>query len=59
MADRIDILALAEEFEWDEGNVKKNWEKHRVAHIECEEIFFNKPVIMTRNGTRNGVRLDY
>ncbi len=49
MADRIDILALVEEFEWDEGNVKKNWEKHRVAHIECEEIFFNKPVIVKKD----------
>jgi uncharacterized DUF497 family protein len=39
------ILDLAEGFEWDEGNIRKNWEKHQVSHIECEEIFFNSPVI--------------
>jgi len=33
-------------FEWDEGNAGKNWEKHRVADIECEELFFNQPLIV-------------
>ena len=32
-------------FDWDEGNVNKNWDKHRVHHLECEEIFFNEPII--------------
>ena len=27
-------------FDWDKANILKNWEKHRVSHIECEEIFF-------------------
>ncbi|MBI4720719.1 MAG: BrnT family toxin [Chitinivibrionia bacterium] len=34
-----------EEFEWDEGNLLKNWEKHRVSASECEEIFFNRPLV--------------
>jgi uncharacterized DUF497 family protein len=42
----MDILSRVEGFEWDEGNIKKNWEKHRVSHIECEEIFFNKPLVV-------------
>jgi hypothetical protein len=33
-------------FEWDEGNAGKNLEKHRVADIECEELFFNQPLIV-------------
>jgi len=33
-------------FNWDEGNVEKNWEKHRVSPFECEEIFFNQPLIV-------------
>jgi uncharacterized DUF497 family protein len=49
MKDWNDILSLAEGFEWDEGNVRKNWEKHRVSHIECEEIFFNNPIIIKRD----------
>ncbi len=32
-------------FEWDEGNADKNWEKYSVADFECEEVFFNQPVV--------------
>jgi uncharacterized DUF497 family protein len=32
-------------FEWDEGNLFKSWEKHRVSAAECEQIFFNKPLV--------------
>lgn len=33
-------------FDWDEGNAQKNWEKHGVADSECEEVFFNQPLIL-------------
>ena len=49
MKDWTDTLSLAEGFEWDEGNIKKNWEKHQVSHIECEEIFFKSPIIFKRD----------
>lgn len=39
------IFNRAEGFEWDEANLHKNWLKHKVAHFECEEIFFNEPLI--------------
>lgn len=29
------------EFEWDEGNKNKNWEKHKVNILEIEEIFLS------------------
>jgi len=32
-------------FDWDQGNINKNWDKHRVHHLECEEIFFNEPLV--------------
>jgi uncharacterized DUF497 family protein len=32
-------------FDWDEGNILKNWEKHGVSASECEQIFFNFPLI--------------
>ena len=32
-------------FDWDEGNLLKNWEKHRVSASECEQVFFNRPLI--------------
>lgn len=31
-------------FEWDEGNILKNWEKHKVSNDECEQIFANSPL---------------
>jgi uncharacterized DUF497 family protein len=36
-------------FDWDEGNLTKNWDKHDVSSGECEQIFFNKPLIVKRN----------
>lgn len=31
-------------FDWDQGNIEKNWQKHKVHYKEAEEIFFNKPL---------------
>jgi uncharacterized DUF497 family protein len=33
-------------FDWDDGNSQKNWEKHRVSTGECEEVFFNLPLLL-------------
>lgn len=33
-------------FEWDEGNAEKNWQKHGVRASECEEVFFNRPLLV-------------
>ncbi len=35
-----------EGFEWDDGNRNKNWVKHNVSIQECEEVFFNDPLIV-------------
>jgi hypothetical protein len=32
-------------FDWDEGNLLKNWERHKVSASECEQVFFNRPLI--------------
>lgn len=42
----MEILSRIEGFEWDKGNINKNWEKHRVSHTECEEVFFNEPIVV-------------
>lgn len=34
-------------FDWDEWNLNKNRRKHNVEWSECEEAFFNKPLIMS------------
>ncbi len=33
-------------FDWDEYNRAKNWQKHRVLAGECEEVFFNLPLLL-------------
>jgi uncharacterized DUF497 family protein len=33
-------------FDWDDGNRDKNWEKHQVSNGECEEVFFNIPLLL-------------
>jgi len=32
-------------FDWDRFNKEKNLIKHKVLYKECEEVFFNKPLI--------------
>jgi uncharacterized DUF497 family protein len=41
-----DILESCEGFEWDDTNSVKNWLKHKVSKIECEQVFFNRPLII-------------
>lgn len=33
-------------FEWDEHNLDKSWYRHQVTNQECEELFFNVPLIV-------------
>ncbi len=40
------LLLRCTGFEWDKGNRDKNWLKHRVSNSECEQIFFNRPLII-------------
>jgi uncharacterized protein len=45
VADALAELTACAGFQWDDGNSHKNWERHRVSRAECEEIFFNDPVV--------------
>jgi uncharacterized protein len=40
------MLENVEGFEWDEENSNKNWHLHSVTNGECEEVFFNLPLII-------------
>ena len=39
-------LSNCKGFQWDEGNSNKNWYLHNVTDSECEDIFFNLPLII-------------
>jgi len=47
--DVYEQLAKCTGFLWDEGNVLKIWVKHRVTAAECEQIFFNRPLIVVED----------
>jgi len=47
--DAYERLARCTGFDWDEGNVLKNWVKHRVTAAECEQIFFNHPLVVAED----------
>ena len=40
------VIENCEGFEWDEGNSNKNWHLHGVTDGECEDVFFNLPLII-------------
>ena len=40
-----DILTKCIGFEWDKNNSEKIKTKHGVTPVECEQVFFNIPVI--------------
>ncbi len=39
-------LLAATGFDWDRANTLKNWEKHQVSPFECEQLFFNRPLVV-------------
>ena len=36
-----------EGFQWDEGNSEKTWVRHEVSQAECEQLFLNRPIVVT------------
>lgn len=46
MAGFPDELVNCTGFQWDTGNAPKIWERHQVSQVECEQLFFNRPVLV-------------
>ena len=46
MSEWPEELATCTGFEWDAGNIDKNWERHQVSAAECEQVFFQRPVLI-------------
>jgi len=45
----MEDLSRCTGFQWDKGNSDKNWEKHGVSRLECEQLFFNKPSLVFKD----------
>lgn len=46
-------------FEWDEGNLAKNWDRHQVSSIECEEVFLNVPLLLAEDSKHSAHEVRY
>lgn len=53
------ILPKPLRFEWDRGNIGKNFKKHGISDKESEEVFGNKPLLISldkRHSTKKEIR---
>ena len=50
----IDRLLECTGFEWDEANAPRIWEKHGVSPMECEQVFFNLPLVAGHDEEHSG-----
>lgn len=37
------------DFDWDQGNLDKSLIKHRVTRLEAEQLFYNRPIVVTED----------
>lgn len=44
-----ELLQQCTGFEWDAGNSKKNWISHQVSRSECEQVYFNEPLVVSED----------
>ncbi len=54
----IDFSAITG-FDWDEGNLDKNWDRHLVSNGECEEVFFNEPFFVGNDDRHSALENRY
>jgi hypothetical protein len=48
----MDEFIAVSGFQWDEANTAKSWLRHDVAWTECEQVFFNLPLIVAPDEPR-------
>ena len=53
------IFGSVSGFEWDKGNIDKNWEKHHVAYVECEELLLSGRFILSKDTTHSATEDRY
>lgn len=54
-----DIFEQALEFEWDQGNLDKNWVKHRVSAQESETAFLDPKAFLTTDVSHSTAEYRY
>lgn len=41
-----DLLENCTGFQWDDANIDKNWERHKVTPEDAEDVFFHEPLVV-------------
>ncbi len=54
-----DQLLRCTGFDWDEANAPKIWKKHEVSPLECEQVFFNLPLVAAHDEKHSGTEMRY
>ena len=54
-----DRLQACTGFQWDDGNATKNWDNHAVSQGECEQVFFNQPLVVRRDTRHSALETRY
>ena len=49
-----EFFPVLDGFEWDDGNSLKSVRKHSVTQAESEQLFFNRPVVVTDSSVHSG-----
>ena len=55
----MDELLGCTGFQWDEANTDKSWLRHKVTWTECEEVFFNHPLLVLLDERHSGAEKRY
>ena len=50
-----EIIHVVIEFNWDKGNINKNWEKHSASISECEDIFYNDETLIIEPNSEHSI----
>jgi uncharacterized DUF497 family protein len=54
-----DIFESDLEFNWDQGNLKKNWLKHQINQKECESVFRDPHSLLTPDYSHSYTEVRY
>ena len=55
----MEHISQARGFDWDEANAIKIWDKHSVSQAECEQVFFNEPLVVADDVKHSSVEQRY
>lgn len=55
----MNILSAPLEFEWDKSNAGHVRDRHDIEPHECEQVFFNLPLVLAQDVKHSGVESRY